>query len=165
MIHHSSQHGMVLVVVLLLLTLMTVLVSHLALSIPLKIQLSVNSAHEIQQFQAAEAGLREGEKRLAHLLSSRDTSLADIPQLGPLAYAGYVVTLEVLRLPHAFCILPAKQIGHYYQVTASARREDRSNHNALIRLQSIIALPEGATCSNHKLMQRQVGRSAWCQLL
>lgn len=155
----QTEQGIILLTVLLCLIVIALLIQHLLLSVQLQLRMSARWKASAQQFQAAEAGLRYGENWLMQPDTSR-SALTTLSALPALDYAGYQVTVTILSLPQAFCLLPKRQRGYYYQVTATATQHRYTNP---IILQSTIALPDGRICPK-KAIQRMQGRSAWLQL-
>jgi hypothetical protein len=162
--HPFHQQGMVLIVVLWVMMLISLLMTHLFSSAILNTKLTSSLLTETQQFEAAEAALLQYEKQLAQLVSERPATIANAHLMqSPITYAGYHVTLNAIRLPQGFCILPMRRKGYYYQLTATAKPIHSSSIDMAIRLQTTVALPSLESCQHH-FLERQAGRSAWCQL-
>lgn len=161
--HKTHEQGMVLIIVLLLLSLISVLISHLLLSLPIRTQLASNFSASIQQFQAAEAGLQETEKQLTQLLLEGLAIKENTIDLMPIHYAGYNIRVTVKRFSEPICVIPHHRQGHYYQLTATALASQEADNGPLVCLRSTVVLPDNKPCLD-KLSTRTYGRTSWCQL-
>gem|GEM_PF-5222011 len=155
---------MILIIISSLLLIMSLLVNHLFCSIALQNRLGISRIHEIQQFEAAEASLCYGENLLTRQLLEEKTRI-ELPYVTAFEYCDYKAHISIIKLPQAFCILPHKKIGHYYQLTTRVTpKGDAILYGNELSLRSNIALPSGSSCTTKKLPQRPMGRSSWCQL-
>src|SRR5579862_4928092 len=107
----ECQYGFILVTVMFFLSMISLLVLNLLNSTHLELRMSQNYAMASQQFQAAEAGLKKAEARLAHTVI--ENTLEE-----KLNYADYTVYYAIQRLHVPFCI--GQQSAYYYQITAQA---------------------------------------------
>jgi hypothetical protein len=161
----SAPQGMILLSALVLLLLNSLLLNQLLLAVQLQLQISLNTGSELQQFQAAEAGIKQGENQLIQQKNNLNTKLPIILHVND--DENYPVEVEILPLPKRFCLKPEQTQGRYYQVTATAYKKRALKHisqlQSLIRLQTLIAIPEKTACSA-ELPHSTSGRSAWVQL-
>ncbi|MES2998266.1 MAG: hypothetical protein V4700_02970 [Pseudomonadota bacterium] len=104
-----------------------------------------------QQFQAAEAGLKIAEQRLATLMKKNVFHDA-------FNYAGYQVIVDIQRLGLAFCI--DQQIAYYYRITAQARQ---IQGHAVV-LQTTYAKKINDVCKGKEETLTKEGRSSWREL-
>ena len=106
----KKESGMVLFVVLWVIILVTMLISHLFSLIQLNTQLGLNAILRAQQFEAVEAALLLGEKKLAqHLSNISNLENHFYFELSSEVCQGHYVHLNAKRLPQAFCISPFKK--------------------------------------------------------
>lgn len=151
---HSSmnnQHGFILVTVLFFLLMIGLMVLSLLNATHLELRMSQNYTMASQQFQAAEAGLKVAEARLASLF--KEVTLHD-----SFNYAGYQVFYDIQRLNLLFCI--DQQLAYYYRITAQAMQVQRH----AITLQTTFAKKTTETCTGKEEKLMQEGRSAWREL-
>jgi len=111
----------------------------------LQLRMGQNYAMTLKAFEAAEAGLRRGEKSLK-------SSRFDFEQ--------YSVVYKVEQIPGSACLLPQHRLGVFYRIIATAARSDEQP----VELQSTYAQPTANPCSSHDRMINY-GRMSWRQLL
>ncbi len=147
----AKQDGFILVTVLLFLLLVGLIVLALLDSTHLALRMSQNYSLASQQFQAAEAGLKIAEERLA------SASIHDRLH-GALNYAGYQVIYDIRRFSLAFCI--DHHIAYYYHVTARANQPQ----GRAVVLQTTYAKKLNEKCQGKEKILVKEGRSSWREL-
>jgi Tfp pilus assembly protein PilX len=156
----KKQQGVVLVTVLIfLLALMLLSVGALATS-QLQIRMSNNLHDHLQTFQAAEAGLRAGEKQV---LQPEKPACFSATPLSPTKQDKYPwlkqksCDFEFAKIPTHYFIEQLSGIS-CYRVTAWAGLKN----NSLVILQSIYAVPGDKPCDEKEITQEE--RSSWREL-
>ncbi len=146
----NAQRGFILVTVLFFLLMIGLLVFSLLNTTHLELRMSQNYSMASQQFQAAEAGLKIAEARLAVVF--KRVALHE-----ELSYAGYQIFYDIQRLSLPFCI--DKQVAYYYRITAQALQSQQHARS----LQTTYAKKTNKTCTGEESKLIKEGRSGWRQ--
>lgn len=146
----DNQFGFILVTLLIFLLMIGLLVLGLLNTTHLALRMSQNYSMASQQFQAAEAGLKIAEARLANLGK-------EILH-GGFDYANYQVLYDIQRLSLPFCI--DQHLAYYYRITAQAMQAKQ--HPLILQTTYAKKINEICTGKEEKLIKE--GRSAWREL-
>ncbi|MDQ8039732.1 MAG: hypothetical protein REH83_04930 [Rickettsiella sp.] len=147
----NNQNGLILITVLFFLLMIGLMILSLLNTAHLELRMSQNYSMASQQFQAAEAGLKLAEDRLASLFN--EVSLHD-----DFNYAGYRVVYDIQRLNLLFCV--DQQLAYYYRITAQAMQ----TQGRAITLQTTFMKKITETCTGNEKKLIKEGRSAWREL-
>lgn len=147
-----NQQGFILVTVLFFLFIMSLMTLSLLNNSYLELRMSQNWVIAAQQFQAAEAGLKLAEHRLA-LLSM------PIPLLHEhYNYAGFQIDAEVRRHRALYCI--NQSLAYIYSVIVQAKKINEG----VLTLKTTYTIKEKKSCQQKSLTLKRAGRSSWREL-
>ena len=145
------QRGFILITALFFLLVIGLMVLTLLNSTHVALRTSQNYSMASQQFQAAEAGLKMAEERLATLLGKDAFH-------GGFDYAGYQIIYDIQRFSLAFCI--EQKIAYYYRITAQAKQ----TQGRAVVLQTTYAQRINEICQGAEKSLPKEGRSSWREL-
>ncbi len=164
LLYHSKQKGMILPSVLFFLTCLAFLSSQFLATLPLGNRFMVESHIKKKEFQVAQIGLKRGEAKVQEMSLEQLIALEN-KHIDTFKEQNISVTLFVKKLPQRVCVLPQKNMGHYYQITASAQSYHlKATDKKGTCLQSVVLIVDTHCICPLKAKKRTAGRSAWCQL-
>lgn len=148
----SKQQGFILVTVLFFLFIMSLMTLAILNNSYLELRISQNMVISAQQFQAAEAGLKLTEHRLANLSTF-------IPELHEhFNYAGFQISSKLIRHLTPYCI--NQSLAYIYDVIVQAKQ---MTVGSLI-LKTTYAIKAKTACQHGELTLTKTGRSSWREL-
>lgn len=148
----SKQQGFILVTVLFFLFILSLMTLSLLSSSYLELRMSQNRFIAAQQFQAAEAGLKLTERRLASL----STPVSELHEY--YYYAGFQISSEFRRHKTPYCI--NQRLAYVYDVIVQAKQTSSGALTLKTTYTSRIKTP----CQHGALTLTKAGRSSWREL-
>lgn len=146
------QQGFILVTVLFFLFIMSLMTLSILSSSYLELRVSQNMVLATQQFQAAEAGLKFTEHRLANLSTF-------IPELHEhFNYAGFQISSELIRHLTPYCI--NQSLAYIYDVIVQAKQMAVGS----LILKTTYAIKTKIACQHGERSLTKTGRSSWREL-
>lgn len=110
----ETQKGLILVSTLLFLLMLSLLTLAVLARLNLERKIANNAYGIVQEFYAAEAGLRQAEQSVC-LIAPQEILHHQFN------HAGYRVAYQIEALPVSVCIKPKNRSGYFYRITASAQ--------------------------------------------
>lgn len=147
-----KQQGFILVMVLFFLFIMSVMTLSILNSSYLELRMSQNWVVAAQQFQAAEAGLKLIEHRLA-TLSDALSALHENYN-----YAGFQINAEFRRHKSQYCI--NQRLAYVYDVIVQAKKMSEG----MLTLKTNYAIKAKTVCLHGDPTLAKSGRSSWREL-
>lgn len=146
------QQGFILVTVLFFLFIMSLMALSILSSSYLELRASQNMVLAAQQFQAAEAGLKLTEHRLANL----STLISELHE--HFNYAGFQISSELIRHITPYCI--NQSLASIYDVIVRAKQVS----GGVLILKTTYVKKEKTVCPNGLSTLKKTGRSSWREL-
>lgn len=147
-----KQQGFILVTVLFFLFAMSLMTLSILNNSYLELRMSQNRVLSVQQFHAAEAGLKLAEYRLASL----PTSISLLRE--HYNYAGFQISSESKRHRIHYCI--NQRLAYVYNVIVQAKKKNEG----VFTLKTTYAIKEKTACQRGLLRLKKTGRSSWREL-
>lgn len=147
-----KQQGFILVTVLFFLFVMSLMTLSILNNSYLELRMSQNRVIAMQQFHAAEAGLKLAEYRLTSL----STSISLLHQ--HYKYAGFQINSESRRHQTHYCI--NQNLAYVYNVIVQAKKKGEGS----LTLKTTYAIKEKSPCPRGLLTLKKIGRSSWREL-